>query len=243
MLAGKTAIITGAASGFGAEMVSQFLAHGAAIVAVDRQVGRQPEGDRLLPVLADVTREEDAERIVEAAKTRFGAVDILINNAGTVGPAGRLESTSLAEFNDLFQVNVTGVFLCCRAVLPLFRSRSRGNIINIASGSALRPRAGAVAYSASKGAVITMTRALALEVAEDRVRVNCICPAISRTPLIKAFIGDHDDAETWEQIRQGIPLGRLVEPADVAAAALWLASDASSMVTGMSLPVDGGRCI
>jgi 3-oxoacyl-[acyl-carrier protein] reductase len=137
---------------------------------------------------------------------------------------------------------VKGVYLCALAVLPHFRRQGSGVIINIASGSALRPRAGAVVYSASKGAVVTLTRALAIEMAPHGVRVNAICPAIARTPMAEAFIGAGADSEVWERLRQDLPLGRLVTPADVAAAALWLASDAAAMVTGSCLAVDGGRC-
>ena len=142
----------------------------------------------------------------------------------------------------MFAVNVKGVYLGTKAALPHFRARGGGVIINIASGSALRPRAGAVAYSASKGAVVTMTRALALEVAPLGIRVNAICPAIAKTPLASQFLGADEDAEIWDKLGRDLPLGRLVSPADVAAAALWLASDAAAMVTGTCLPVDGGRC-
>jgi 3-oxoacyl-[acyl-carrier protein] reductase len=180
--------------------------------------------------------------MVQAAVASFGRLDILINNAGVLGPPSTLEDTSVADFDAMFAVNVKGVFLGSRAALPHFRKQRAGVIINIASGSALRPRAGAVVYSASKGAVITLTRALALEVAAHGIRVNAICPAIAKTTMARQFVGEADDSEVWDRLGRDIPLGRLVTPKDIAAAALWLASDAAAMITGTCLAVDGGRC-
>ena len=250
MLTGKSAIITGGASGFGAEMARCFAEAGASILLADRdEAGAEAVageirhgGGNARGVRVDVTTASDAERMVAAALAAFGRLDILVNNAGTLGPRGSLEETPEAAFDAMFAVNVKGVYLGTKAALPHFRGQGGGVIINIASGSALRPRAGAVAYSASKGAVVTMTRALALEVAAHGIRVNAICPAIAKTPLARAFIGAEEDAEIWDQLGRDLPLGRLVAPADVAAAALWLASDAATMVTGTCLPVDGGRC-
>lgn len=250
MLAGKSAIITGGASGFGAEMARIFAAAGAQILVADRdETGADAVaaeissgGGSACSLSVDVTRAADAERMVATAIAAFGRLDILVNNAGILGPRGSLEETAEAAFDAMFAVNVKGVYLGTKAALPHFRGQGSGVIINIASGSALRPRAGAVAYSASKGAVVTMTRALALEVAAHGIRVNAICPAISKTALAREFIGAGEDAAIWDQLGRDLPLGRLVTPADVAAAALWLASDAAAMVTGTCLPVDGGRC-
>lgn len=251
MLGGRSAIITGAASGFGAEMARVFAGAGAGVVVADRNlegaeaIGAElrAKGAQALAVRADVTAAADVDAMVSASLDAFGGVDALINNAGTLGPRGTLEETSEAQFDAMFAVNVKGVFLCSQAVLPHMRQRKRGTIVNIASGSALRPRAGAVVYSASKGAVVTLTRALALEVAGDGIRVNAICPAIAKTPLARDFVGEAEDSEVWDRLGRDLPLGRLVTPADVAAAALWLASDASAMVTGTCLAVDGGRCV
>jgi len=190
----------------------------------------------------DVTTKTEVEAMAASCLAAFGGIDILVSNAGTLGPRASFEETSEAAFDTMFAVNVKGVYLCALAVLPHFRRQGSGVIINIASGSALRPRAGAVVYSASKGAVVTLTRALALEMAPHGVRVNAICPAIARTPLAEAFVGAGADSEVWERLGQDLPLGRLVTPADVAAAVQWLASDAAAMVTGSCLAVDGGRC-
>jgi len=250
MLNGKSVIITGAASGFGAEMACAFAGAGASVLATDsNEEGLstltellRSQGWTIEILRADVTNDVDADAMVSTAVAQFGRLDILVNNAGVLGPPSTLEETTVAAFDAMFAVNVKGVFLGLRAALPHFRKQRAGVIINIASGSALRPRAGAVVYSASKGAVITLTRALALEVAAYGIRVNAICPAIAKTTLARQFVGEADESEVWDQLGRDIPLGRLVTPKDIAAAALWLASDAASMVTGTCLPVDGGRC-
>jgi 3-oxoacyl-[acyl-carrier protein] reductase len=250
MLKGKTAIITGAASGFGAEMATAFADAGANVLLADKDVDGarkisdflRNRGRKTAFLRVDVANATDAQSMVAKALGLFGHLDILVNNAGIVGASTSLEDTPETEFDSIFAVNVKGVFLGSRAAISWFRGQGRGVIINIASGSALRPRPGAVIYSASKGAVTTLTRALALEVARYGIRVNAICPAIAKTPLLKKFLDVEDDAEIWEQLRRDIPLGRLVTPQDVASAAIWLASDAASMITGTCLAVDGGRC-
>jgi 3-oxoacyl-[acyl-carrier protein] reductase len=250
MLTGKSAIVTGGASGFGAEIARVFAGAGAKVLVADMNEAGAAEvaaalrgkGGHAASLRVNVTSKSDVEKMVAMAVKEFGGLDILVNNAGTLGPRGTLEQTSEAEFDAMFAVNVKGAYLGAVAALPHFGRQRRGVIINIASGSALRPRAGAVAYSASKGAVVTMTRALALEVAEHGVRVNAICPAIAKTPMARLFVGEAEDSEVWDRLGQDLPLGRLVTPADVAAAALWLASDAAAMVTGTCLAVDGGRC-
>jgi len=250
MLEGKAAIVTGAASGFGAEMARAFVGAGAKVLIADlneKGAGALAEelrikGREAVALRVDVTARHDVDRMVSHCIETFGGLDILVNNAGTLGPHATLEDTSEADFVAMFSVNVKGIYLGMLVALPHFRRQRRGVIINIASGSALRPRAGAVVYSASKGAVVTMTRALALEVAPHGVRVNAICPAIANTPMARQFIRAPEESEVWEKLGQDLPLGRLVTPADVSAAALWLASDASAMVTGSCLAVDGGRC-
>jgi 3-oxoacyl-[acyl-carrier protein] reductase len=250
MLEGKSAIVAGAASGFGAEIARTFAGTGAKVLLADlSEAGAialaeelSAKGGQATALRVNVTARSEVERMVAACLETFGGLDILVNNAGTLGPRATLEETSETEFDAMFAVNVKGVYLGALAALPHFRRQRRGVIINITSGSALRPRAGAVVYSASKGAVVTMTRALALEVAPHGVRVNAICPAIANTPMAREFMGAPEDSEIWNKLGGDLPLGRLVTPADVAAAALWLASDAAAMVTGSCLAVDGGRC-
>jgi len=250
MLQGKAAIVTGAASGFGAEMARSFAGAGAAVLLADRDEAGvkalaetlKASGANAAGCRVDVTVKTEVESMAAGCLAAFGGLDILVSNAGTLGPRASFEETDEAAFDAMFAVNVKGVYLGALAVLPHFRRQKSGVIINIASGSALRPRAGAVIYSASKGAVVTLTRALALEVASYGVRVNAICPAIARTPMAETFLGAGAEEEVWDRLGQELPLGRLVTPADVAAAALWLASDAAAMVTGTCLAVDGGRC-
>ena len=253
MTARRSVIVTGGASGFGAGIAAAFLDGGANVVIADLneagaaklagELSARQAGGKALALHCDVTVAHNVEALITETVDRFGSIDVLVNNAGTVAAGGTLEQTSVEDFDRLFSVNCKGVFLGCRAVLPHFRRSGGGNIINIASGSALRPRAGAVVYSASKGAVITMSRALAAEVAHEGIRVNVICPSISRTPLAERYVNDNTD-EVWDELARQMPLGgRLVQPRDIANAAVFLASDAAAMITGCCLPVDGGRCI
>ena len=249
-LTGRTALVTGAGSGFGAEISRVFAGAGANVIAFDqngqsvKDVSREISGAGLsaLPIVGDVTISSDLERALNLALDHFGHLDVLINNAGVVAHQTSIEETSESDFDRMFAVNVKGVFLATRTTLPIFRRQRRGWIVNIASGSALRPRPGASVYSASKGAVIAFTRALALEAAPFGIRANVICPALARTPLLEAFVDD-DDPRIWSELAGQIPLGRLITARDVALASLWLCSESASMITGTCLPVDGGRCI
>jgi 3-oxoacyl-[acyl-carrier protein] reductase len=250
VLTGRTALVTGAGSGFGAEISRAFAGAGANVIAFDKnqqsvenvsgEISRA--GLSALPIVGDVTISSDLERVRNLALDRFGQLDILINNAGVVAHQASIEETSETDFDRMFAVNVKGVFLATRTVLPVLKRQLRGWIVNIASGSALRPRPGASVYSASKGAVIAFTKALALEAAPFGIRANVICPALARTPLLEAFVGE-DDPRIWAEFAAQIPLCRLITAKDVALATLWLCSDSASMITGTCLPVDGGRCV
>jgi 3-oxoacyl-[acyl-carrier protein] reductase len=248
-LAGKAALITGAASGFGAGMAEAFAAEGASVWLVDRD----PRGEELAAAIrarggragfsqADVSLEADVQAAFAAAASQLGGLDIVCNNAGIPQAATALDATDMVTFDRLFAINVRGVFLGCRAAMPLLRARGGGAILNPASTAAIRPRPGLAAYNATKAAVMSLTRTLALEAAPDRIRVNCVCPVAGDTPMLAGFFAPgRDPDEARAAYVATIPLGRLSTPADVAAAAVFLCSDEAAMVTGAALEVDGGR--
>lgn len=248
-LQGKAAVITGAASGFGAGMAERFAAEGAAVWLVDRDPGGaalaaaiRAGGGRAGFSQADVSAEADIGAAFGAAASAFGGLDIVCNNAGIPQATMPLEETDPATFDRLFAINVRGVFLGCRAAIPLLRARGGGAILNTSSTAAIRPRPGLAAYNATKAAVSSLTRTLALEAAPHRIRVNCVCPVAGDTPMLAGFFAPgRDPEEARAAFIATIPLGRLSTPADVAAAAVYLCSDEAAMVTGAALEVDGGR--
>ncbi|MSP66818.1 MAG: glucose 1-dehydrogenase [Alphaproteobacteria bacterium] len=245
----KVAIVTGAASGFGEGIAQRFAAEGAAVVIADVDDARgaavaadlERSGRRAIFCRADVVRAVDMAAMVQAALTRFGRLDILVNNAGLPQRPMPLETVPEEMFDRLYAINVKGVYLGICAALPALRAAGGGSIINMASTAGLSPRPGLSAYNATKGAVITLTRSLALELARDRIRVNCLCPVAGDTPMLRDFTGD--DPARRAAMLATVPLGRFSTPQDLASAALWLASDEAAFITGIALPVDGGRTI
>lgn len=247
-LAGKVAVITGAASGFGADMARLFADEGAKVVIADisDEAGEQIAGeigDNALFQHADVSRREDVEGMVAAAVDGFGRLDIIVNNAGYTHwnmPMGDVEEE---EFDRIMAVNVKGIFHGVRAAVPVFRSQGEGGVIlNIASTAGVRPRPGLVWYNTSKFAAIGATKSLAIELGADQIRVVAINPVAGDTPLLKKFMGE-DTPEKREAFRATVPLGRLSTPRDIANAALFLVSDEAEFLTGVCMEVDGGRCI
>jgi 3-oxoacyl-[acyl-carrier protein] reductase len=250
-LENKVAIVTGAASGFGEGIARRFAAEGAKVVLADLndQAGRQiaadieTAGGTAAYVHADVTERAEVKAMVETATATYGRLDILVNNAGTSHLRAPMIEVAEADFDRTFAVNVKSIYLAAIEVVPLFRGQGAGCIVNISSTAGLSPRAGLTWYNGSKGAVNTITKSMAVELAPDKIRVNAVCPVAGDTPLLATFMGKPDTPENRAPFLATIPLGRLSTPADIASAALYLASDEASLLTGVLLEVDGGRCI
>ena len=251
-LEGKTAIITGAGSGIGQATALAFLDQGANVLAgvypsgtesdlVERSAGRP---GRLATAVADVSTDAGAVRLTAGAMEAFGGIDILVNVAGVVayGTAG---DTTEADWTRQIDVNLKGVWLCTKHALPTMIEQGRGAVVNVASINAIRGNHGLVAYSASKGGVDAMTRAMALDHAAQGVRFNCVCPAtIENTGQVdQSFRATDDPAALRRYLLEKHPMGRLGRPEEVAAAIVFLASDEASFITGVTLPIDGGRSI
>lgn len=247
-LHGKVAIVTGAGGGFGEEIARRFAAEGARVVLADLRgeaAGRVARelGEAAVAVQADVGEADDVRRVVDRAREAFGTPHILVNNAGTTYRNQPSLDVDEAEFDRVFRVNVKSIYLFARAVVPMMRDAGGGVILNVGSTAGIRPRPGLSWYNASKGAVNLLSKSLAVEFAPWKIRVNAICPVIGETGLLEAFMGEPDTPETRAKFIATIPLGRMSRPADIAAAALYLASDEAEFVTGIELPVDGGRTV
>jgi 3-oxoacyl-[acyl-carrier protein] reductase len=246
-LAGKIAIVTGAASGFGAGIAKKFIAEGARVVVADRDGdGAMRVADTLgldaIGVRADVTRAEDVEAMVCAAIDRFDGLDILVNNAGMGHVPQPLEALEESDFDRLLAVNVKAIYLAAREVVPRFKAQKKGVILNIASTAGVSPRPRLTWYNASKGWVITATRSMAVELAPFGIRVCALNPVAGETPMLKTFMGE-DTPEVRAKFLATIPIGRFSTPEDLGNAACFFCSDEASMITGVALEVDGGRCI
>ncbi len=247
-LEGKVAIVTGGAAGFGEGIVRSYLAEGAKVVIADLDSARgealaQELGPDAAFVRCDVSVGAQVDAVVQACVGRFGPPQIVVNNAGTTHANRPLMEVDEATFDLLFAVNVKSIFHMTRAVVPLMRAARRGVILNVGSTAGLRPRPGLTWYNGSKGAVNLLSKSLAVELAPDNIRVNAICPVMGETGLLEKFMGVPDTPENRARFIATIPLGRLCKPSDVAAVALFLASDSAEFLTGMEVPVDGGRTV
>lgn len=240
-LAKKVAIITGGGSGIGKAIADAFVREGASVVIAGRdgvklQAAARAISADCLAVAADVSNPVDAQKLVAEALNRFKGMDILVNNAAVLLP-GTAESLNEEDFDQTFNINVRGLWLLSRAVLPPMRAAGGGSIINIGSVLSMVGARNRVAYAASKGAVLAMTKAMALDHAAENIRVNCICPGIVETEMVARF---NTDADARRQRLALHPAGRFGQPQDVANAAVFLASDESAWTTGTAFPVDGG---
>jgi len=246
-LQGKTAIVTGGASGFGAGIARKFAAEGARVMVADINAEAAEDmasqiGAAALAQRVDVSDGASVQAMAEAALSAFGHLDILVNNAGVTHLPTPLDEVSEADFDRVFNVNMKSVYLTARALVPHMKSRQSGAILNIASTAGVSPRPRLNWYNASKGWMITATRTMAVELAPQGIRVNALNPVAGETPLLKSFLGE-DTPEMRAKFLSTIPIGRFSTPEDMGNAAAFLCSDEASMITGVAMEVDGGRCI
>jgi len=243
----KIALVTGAGSGFGRGIAARFAEEGAKVVVADineesaKNVAGEI-GDSAIAVVADVSKNSDVEAMIQQSVAQWGRLDILVNNAGTTHRNKPMTEVTEEEFDRIFAVNVKSVFLTARHGVPLMKEQGQGVILNVASTAGLRPRPGLAWYNTSKGAMITATKAMAIELASFKIRVNAINPVAGETGMLHLFMGE-DTPEKRAQFVSSIPWGRLSQPQDMANAALFLCSNEADMVTGTCMEVDGGRCI
>ena len=247
-LAGKTALITGGASGFGAAIATCFIAEGARVVIMDINAPATHDmasklGNKCIGIVGDVTKSSDIQRATQTAHNFGNALNIVVNNAGWTHVNKPMLDVTEDEFNRLYEINVKSIFHMTNAVVPIMRTQGHGIIINIGSTAGLRPRPGLTWYNSTKGAVNLLSKSMAAELAIDNIRVNCVAPVIGATGLLEAFMGLPDTPENREKFISTIPMGRLSDPTDIAKACLYLASDDANFITGVVLEVDGGRTI
>ncbi|MFK7853288.1 MAG: SDR family oxidoreductase [Granulosicoccus sp.] len=246
-LKGKTAIVTGGASGFGAGIVRKFVAEGANVMIADingeaasalaTELGQGTEA-----LKTDVSQSSDVELLSQSTLAAFSSIDILVNNAGVTHMPMPMDQVSEADFDHVFSVNAKSVFLTARHVIPVMKDQGSGAVLNVASTGGVSPRPNLSWYNASKGWMITATKSMAIELASQGIRVNAINPVAGETPLLSSFMGE-DTPEIRSKFLATIPIGRFSTPEDMGNAACYLCSDEASMVTGVCMEVDGGRCI
>ncbi len=246
-LNGKVAVVTGAASGFGEGMARRFAEEGAMVAVADlNERGAQRVageiGDCAIAVTTDVSQRSEMDELIYAAKSAFGRIDIMVNNAGYTHRNGDMLDVDESTFDLITAVNMKAIYYAALAVVPIMERQGGGSILTTASTAGLRPRPGLTWYNASKGWAITATKSMAVELAPKNIRVNCLCPVAGETGMLAQFMGE-DTPEIRERFRASIPLGRLSQPLDIANAALWLCSEEAAFITGVALEVDGGRCI
>jgi len=244
-LDGKVAVITGAGSGIGRAIAERFHAEGASVVVADisgnESAVASSLGERALGVRADVTSSRDIQAMFDFTTARFGGIDILCNNAGIDGEMHYIADVDEASFERVMAINLRGVFLGMKFVIPLLKRRGGGSIINIASTAGITATPGLGVYGASKAGVMQLSRSAAVEYARDGIRVNAVCPAMIETPMVAHLL--KTNPQDAARVLAVTPMGRVGQPQEVAGVALFLASDESTYVTGVSLPVDGAYTV
>ena len=244
-LKNKIAIITGAASGFGKGIAKKFSKEGAKLILVDinkdllEKVSKDLNQDFFY---TDVASSSSMQELSKYVLKKYGTIDIMVNNAGITHLPKPLEEVSEKEFDKIFEVNSKSVFLCGKFFVPHMKKQKKGTILNISSTAGISPRPNLNWYNATKGWMITATKAMAVELAPFNIRVNSLAPVAGETPLLKSFLGE-DTPERRKVFLSTIPIGRFSTPEDLGNAACYLCSDEASMITGSILEVDGGRCI
>lgn len=246
-LADKRAIVSGGASGFGEGIVRKFVAEGAHVLIADlNQEGAEDLakelGSQVSAVQTNVADSDSVQAMIDTAKLAMGGLDILINNAGTTHLPAFMEDVSEQDFDRVFAVNCKSVYLTAKYAIPIFKQQGSGCILNVASTAGVSPRPRLSWYNASKGWMNNATKGMAVELAPMGIRVNAINPVAGETPLLKSFMGE-DTPKMRAKFLATIPLGRFSNPEDMGNAACFLCSDEASMITGVCMEVDGGRCI
>lgn len=250
-LQGKSALVTGAGSGFGEAIAKRFAGEGARVAVNDLDAAKaevvaaaiRAGGGDAIAAPGNAAKAESVAAVIAACVAAYGRMDVLVLNAGVAQRPTPIEAVDEATFERIFDANVRSVFLGAKYAQPQFKAQGGGAIVVTASTIATRPRPGLGVYAASKGAAVSLTKALAVELAAIKVRVNAVCPSAGETPMLKEFMGGAVTPEMHKLFTSRVPLGRLCEPADVAEAALFLASDEARFITGIAMDVDGGRSV
>jgi 3-oxoacyl-[acyl-carrier protein] reductase len=247
-LEAKKIIVTGGGSGFGAAMCRRFAREGARVLVADLNgeaaVRVASEiGPSARPFTVDVSVGTQVHAMVEDALSAFGDLDVVVNNAGYTHRNMPMLEVDEATFDRIYAVNVKAIYWAAKAAIPVFRKRGRGAFLNVASTAGIRPRPRLTWYNGSKGAAILLTQSMAVELAPEKIRVNALCPVMAVTGMLESFMGAPDTPENRAKFISTIPMGRLAEPDDVAKAAIYFVSDESEFITGVCMPVDGGRTI
>lgn len=247
-LEGKIAVVTGAGGGFGEGIAKLFAAEGAKVGVLDLRADAAERvaaeiGTDAVALAADVTSREQMEAAVAKIVDTVGVPDVWINNAGWTHRNKPMLEVTEEEFDRVYAINVKSIYHITNIIVPMMRKKGGGSIVNIGSVAGVRPRPGLTWYNSTKGAVNILSKSMAVELAPDNIRVNAICPVMGETGLLEAFMGQPDTPENRAKFVATIPMGRMSRPEDIARATLYLASDDANFITGVLLPVDGGRTV